>query len=458
MNKAMRFITPAVALLFLAATTAAFLLGMRGLTFVARLQLVPAMLANAWVVLAAIAAITLLFGRFFCRAMCPLGILQSITNRIFHPKTAVRRVCTRLPETGAQRAVRWTVLAAAVLCIALGFGAWAGMLDPYAIYGRVLSLVPPLDGEAAAPASRPLATVAIATFAAIIVAAAVGKGRLWCNWICPAGTLFNLVSRLAWRKDSVVRSCGNCRRCFPQSDPDGGGKAPCGAKEADGGLTRRDAIRTMAVAAAGEKLTDGGFAEVSLPGIPKRSLSVLPPGAGRREDFFRKCIGCQLCVKNCPTHCLVPSASLARFGQPEMDFRFGHCHPDCTRCSEACPAGAIARLSKAEKRVAHIGHAVWNKDSCLRATEGVDCSACERKCPANAIHIDKGVPVVDAEACLGCGACEHVCPARPTPGMAVEGADAQRWTTPAKPGSAFMGPPRLLDATLAQVARDGGAW
>ena len=453
MNGFAKLITPLVALFFLVATTAAFLFGLHRLAVVAGLQLIPALLSNAWVMLAAIAAITLLFGRFFCRAMCPLGILQSIANRIFHPKSAVRRVCTRLPETVAQRAVRWSVLGAAVLCIVLGYGAWAGMLDPYAIYGRVLSLVPPCDGETVVPVHWPFAAVSIAMFAAIIVAAAVGKGRLWCNWICPAGTMFNLLARFAWKKDAVVKGCGNCRRCFPQAEkPGDAANAPAGE------LTRRDAIRTMAAVAASEKLTDGGLANVSLPGSPTRKLSVLPPGAGRRAEFFRKCIGCQLCVKSCPMHCLVPSVELRHFGQPEMDFRSGHCHIDCTRCSEVCPAGAITRLRKEEKRVAHIGRAIWNKDACLRTTEGVDCTACERKCPAKAIHIVNGAPVVDEETCLGCGACEHVCPARPMPGMAIEGVEAQRWTTPAKAESALAGPPTLLDATLARVAHDGGAW
>ncbi|MBQ3287815.1 MAG: 4Fe-4S binding protein [Kiritimatiellae bacterium] len=439
--KASRLVVPLVALVFLSATTAAFL-GVRKLTFVAGFQLFPAILANAWIVLAVIAAVTLLFGRFFCRAMCPLGILQSVANWLFHPKTAVRRVCTRLPETAAQRTVRWTVFAAAVLCIAFGYGAWAGLVDPYAIYGRVLSLVPSGDGEAG-PVRLELAIVAIATFTAIIVTAAVGKGRIWCNWVCPAGTLFNLVARFSWRKDSVIHSCGNCRRCFPQ--------APVAAKATDDGVTRRDAIRTMATAVAAEKLTDGGFADVSLPGSPERKLSVLPPGAGKREDFFRRCIGCQLCVKSCPAHCLTASMTLAHFGQPEMDFRFGHCILDCTRCSEVCPTRAIIRLTKDEKRTAHVGRAIWRKDLCIRTTEGVNCTACERKCPVGAIHVVENVPVVDADACLGCGACEHVCPARPMPAIAVDGLETQRWTTPSD-GTAFIGPPNALDAALAKIA------
>ena len=453
MKSAAKILTVAVALAFLAAVTGAFL-GVRELAFAAKLQLLPAILACAWIPLAVAIALTLLFGRFFCRAMCPLGILQSVVNRVFHPKKAVRRVCTRLPESAAQRIVRWSVLAAAATCVALGLGAWAGMVDPYAIYGRALSLVPSLDGEGGA-APTAFAVVAASVFAAIIVAAALGSGRIWCNWICPAGTLFNLASRLAWRKDVVADGCGNCRRCFPKAAAK---PAEGDAAKPDDGVSRRDAIKTMAAAAASEKLTDGGFADVTKPGSPKRELSVLPPGAGRRDDFFRKCVSCQLCVKNCPMHCLAPSVSLARFGQPEMDFREGHCHQDCTRCSEVCPTGAIKKLTKEEKRTAHIGRAVWNKDACIRTTDDVACTACERKCPVKAIHIVKGIPIVDADACIGCGACEHVCPARPMPGISVNGVEAQWWTTPAKGEAAFVGPPTQLDAALADVARQNGAW
>jgi formate hydrogenlyase subunit 6/NADH:ubiquinone oxidoreductase subunit I len=186
----------------------------------------------------------------------------------------------------------------------------------------------------------------------------------------------------------------------------------------------------MAAAAAAEKLTDGGFAKVTKPGSPERETPVLPPGAGNAESFYRKCVSCQLCVKNCPMHCIVPSTSLSRCGQPKMDFREGYCHIKCTRCSEVCPTDAIAPLTKEEKRTTHIGHAVWNKDTCLRQTEGVECVACERKCPVKAIHIVKGVPVVDKLACLGCGACEHVCPARPMPAIFVKGFDRQRIVAP----------------------------
>ena len=84
--------------------------------------------------------LTPLVGRLFCECCCPLGIIQSVVNWIFHPKTKVRRVCTRLPEKQAQRIVRWTVLAVSVALVAVGFGALGWLLTPYSIYGKTLTL------------------------------------------------------------------------------------------------------------------------------------------------------------------------------------------------------------------------------------------------------------------------------------------------------------------------------
>ncbi|HBJ59592.1 MAG TPA: hypothetical protein DDY72_03880, partial [Verrucomicrobia bacterium] len=33
--------------------------------------------------------------------------------------------------------------------------------------------------------------------AGVLVLAAVTSGRIWCNWVCPAGTLFDVLARKA---------------------------------------------------------------------------------------------------------------------------------------------------------------------------------------------------------------------------------------------------------------------
>ena len=361
--------------------------------------------------------LTVLLGRFFCRSLCPLGMLQSLVNWIFHPKTHVRRVCTRLPETKAQRIVRWSVFA---VCVVLGVADCMGpvtFLLPISIFGKAVTLWWP----------------GVALCAAVLLLAVFGQGRIWCNWVCPFGTVFNLVARIACRKDKVGKGCGNCRRCF------GGAREKCGnmgvcecgnggnekmeecEDEGRGKVTRRETLKGIAVLAVAEKLSDGGYADVTLPGAPEREKEVLPPGAGDRRTFALRCASCQLCVANCPGKCIRPSVRLKSFGQPVMDFRHGYCLVGCTKCSRVCPENALRVKAAADRPHVHMGYAVWRKDLCVRTANGEECKACVRKCPVRAVHLVKGFPVVDRDACIGCGACEHACPARPEPAIRVMG-------------------------------------
>ena len=367
--------------------------------------------------------LTPLVGRFFCAWLCPLGVLQSVANAITHPKTHVRRVCTRLPETKAQRVVRWSVFALAAALIALGLGTLGWAVTPYAILGKALVGFMP----------------GVVLAVAVLALAAVGSGRLWCNWVCPMGTLFNLLAQKARHphKIDLKDGCGNCRKCFavpkkPSAQP----KPTASVAAPADGVTRRAVVAGMGALAAAdlvgeEKTVDGGYAPISLPGVPARPAEVLPPGAVDRALFNRICVGCDACIAACPEQCLVPSTSLKTFGQPKMDFRRSHCRVACPqKCAAACPAGALKVLDHVARRDIHMGHAIWQKDRCLRATEGVPCTACSRKCPVKAITLVDNVPVVDREICIGCGACEHVCPARPLPAIFVKGFERQRVVRP----------------------------
>ena len=189
----------------------------------------------------------------------------------------------------------------------------------------------------------------------------------------------------------------------------------------------------------GDKLTDGGIADVTPPGAVARTTRIVPPGGRGHRNFFTRCVGCQLCVDVCPNNVLRPSKDAAHLFQPEMGFEVGYCRPECVKCGEVCPAGAIRRITPAEKRTIHVGQAVWHQDRCIAAQEGVNCSACEAHCPVRAIvrvPMDEKdakapkIPVVDKTICIGCGACEHICPARPEPAMTVEGLELHREVRP----------------------------
>lgn len=189
-------------------------------------------------------------------------------------------------------------------------------------------------------------------------------------------------------------------------------------------ITGTAIVAGTALLKAQEKKVDGGFAEVLPKRTPERETPLTPPGSKSVRDFYRKCTACQLCISECPNGVLRPSASLEHLMQPEMGFEKGFCRPECTRCSQLCPSGAIKPIGKEEKTQYHVGTAHVNLDACL-SLKGVHCGNCATKCPTGAITMvesERGLtPVVAEQICIGCGACEYLCPVRPISAITVNG-------------------------------------
>ena len=207
-----------------------------------------------------------------------------------------------------------------------------------------------------------------------------------------------------------------------------------------------------ALVKAQEKTTDGGLAEIEDKKKPNRDKLITPPGSLSIRNMSEHCTSCQLCISSCPNNVLRPSNSLDRFMQPEVSYERGYCRPECTRCSNVCPTGAIKPITKEQKTAIQVGHAVWIKDNCVPVADGIPCGNCARHCPAQAIQmvpLQAGVhqdgwrwldadnqeiprehvlliPVVNEEKCIGCGACENLCPSRPFSAIYVEGHEVHR--------------------------------
>lgn len=153
--------------------------------------------------------------RLFCRYVCPLGLFQSLIRGFRGP----RRVCTRLPESKPQRIVRWTIF---FLYVASFFVAALYMVkpfvDPFSIVCRAVAYTffsPEADAALAALAYIPLGVVLLLSLCT--------KGRFWCNWICPWGTVLNEASRYMCscgrsaataRGDRVGMNCAKCGKCL----------------------------------------------------------------------------------------------------------------------------------------------------------------------------------------------------------------------------------------------------
>lgn len=551
----LRKIRITLALIFAAGITLLFCgIGSEWWGWMAGLQFLPSCLALNFGAIALILLLTFVFGRLYCSVICPLGVYQDIVVflRRSYGRIADRRRAAKLKamkDNGLKptavkpsaakvygykkehKAVRYAVLAFALVCAFTSLQFLLALIAPYSAYGRMIHAAAGLLG--ADGVGAPLAITAAVTFA-VITFLAWKRGRAYCNTICPVGTTLSLVSRFSLFRPVIDESkciaCGRCYKrckascidgqahkidysrclvCFdcldnctegalkyrfvglrgagmgpvsgsapgkggnPDRSGKGGAKGPAhrdgtgsgkavegdtGPKDRDSAGTgssragssasaaptdtsRRAFLTTAAVAGATltlgaqNKRLDGGLAPVTDKQAPARSERLVPPGALSVRNFYDRCTACQLCVSNCPGGVLRPSTDLGHFLQPQMGYENGYCRPECTKCGELCPAGAISPISREEKTTVKIGTARVDFELCFAANGKENCGNCARHCPSGAIrmvdrHSDgRRIPVVSEEQCTGCGACEFLCPSRPISAITVDGLSIHRTKT-----------------------------
>lgn len=461
----LRKIRIAAAALFFAGITLLFVgIGHQWWGWMAKLQFLPSCMALNFAAIAFVLLLTLVFGRIYCSVICPMGVFQDLVIRV-HKLLSPKGRKPKRHFVKEPRIVRYGVLAL-VIVTALTFSQLLlTILAPYSAYGRMVrSIVGLSRGESLAPA---LLITAAATLVVICVCAWIW-GRGWCNTVCPVGSVLGLVSRFSLFKVSIDQSqCVSCRKCEKgcksscididthtidhsrcvdcfdclDSCPKGGikfrfslpRKAKTGPVTESVDKGRRAFMATTALVGsslalgAQNKRLDGGLADVIDKTSPERSERLVPFGAESVKDFYDRCTACQLCVSNCPNGVLRPSTDIGHFLQPQMGYEKGWCRPECTTCSQVCPAGAIRPLKAEEKLTHKIGTAKVNLSLCLAAKDEAGCGNCSRHCPVGAVRMVKtdgyhrSIPVVAEAQCIGCGACEYLCPARPISAITVDG-------------------------------------
>ncbi len=451
-----------------------------------KLQLLEAILALNVVALVFLIVMTLVFGRIYCSIICPLGILQDIIGWV---GKKVKK--NRYTFSKALSWLRYTMLGVMVVALVAGIGSIVQLLAPYSAFGRIATtLLQPLykmgNNVLAAISEHydnyafyhtetgvPNITIVLAVACVTLVVLAVlayRNGRTYCNTICPVGTVLSFLSRFSWMKIQFdADKCKNCSLCtknckaacidFKSHQVDYSRCVVCGdciesckfgalgysSSTRDTSNTSVDpskrsfllasAMMTTAALAQEAKMTDGGLADIEDKVAPERQTPLTPPGSLSARNMAQHCTGCQLCISECPNQVLRPGTNWMSIMQPTMSYELGYCRPECTRCSEVCPAGAIKPIQKEEKSSIQIGHAVWVKKNCIPLTDGVSCGNCARHCPVGAIEMVPSdpddeeslkIPVVNESRCIGCGACENLCPARPFSAIYVEGHEVHK--------------------------------
>lgn len=298
----------------------------------------------------------------------------------------------------------------------------------------------------------------------LLLVLALFKGRFFCQWICPLGTVYSLPKKIslkkkilpvrlnalifwtiviasvfglssllvldplstisrpgAWRETaawipgllipiflllSLIQPQVWCTHLCPL-----GYSFDLINRKSGRQVFRRD--RRQFIAGCGL----GGAAALTVPMIGKgnEKKSVLPPGAN--EKFAETCTRCYACVSACPPKIIKvkKGGPLNELAMPELSFDEYACEESCNACSQTCPTGAIRTLTHDEKHRTQIGSAKVKKGRCLAWADNQYCMVCDEYCPYNAIDVhmkgDIPCPIINPDKCRGCGACENACPA-----------------------------------------------
>ncbi|MBQ9186971.1 MAG: 4Fe-4S binding protein [Prevotella sp.] len=459
------------------------------LSWLPKLQFLEALLALNVIALLFLVILTLVFGRIYCSIICPLGILQDLFGKL-----GMKARKNRYSYSKEVRWLRYPVLAVFIAALVAGVGSIVQLLAPYSAFGRIAtSLLQPLwkmgnnvlagiaeqqdsyafyHVETAVPNITVVMVIAIVTLVVLAILA-WRNGRTYCNTICPVGTVLSFLSRFSWLKVRFdTEKCRNCSLCsknckascidYKTHTVDYSRCVVCGDCLESckfGALTYKphethkthkthhstdnsrrsfllaSALLTTAAMAEDAKKVDGGLAEIEDKVAPERQTPLTPPGSLSAKNMASHCTGCQLCVSECPNQVLRPGTDWLSIMQPTMSYESGFCRPECNRCSQVCPAGAIQPIRHEDKSSTQIGHAVWIKKNCIPLTDGVECGNCARHCPVGAIEMVPSdpddeesayVPAVNEARCIGCGACEYLCPARPFSAIYVEGHEVHK--------------------------------
>lgn len=429
-----------------------------------------------------IMVLTFIFGRVYCSSICPLGVLQDITARITRKLTHRKRYHHAQPY----RKLNYVVLILVLIAAFAGFLLPLNLTEPYSNFGRistglarpafillnngVVAILEKIDlytlPRVAFKNFSLIATIYSAVILIALALATMWHGRLFCNTLCPVGSILGLVSKYSRFKVQIDgMRCNNCGRCATSCKAECIDSVAqtidasrcvacfncigsCPSNSINYHLSQKAAIATVILPEGDEsrrKIIGGAAVLLSLSALAfvpreietgkpstvpeKKKNPICPPGSKGFEHFNETCTACHLCISLCPTQVLKPSAleyGLMGFLQPMLDYRASFCNFECRLCSQICPTGAILPLLADEKKLLQLGKSIFVKENCIVYTRKTACGACSEHCPSKAVQMvpyegSLKIPKVTQDICVGCGACEYACPTKPYKAIYVDG-------------------------------------
>jgi len=417
--------------------------------------------------------LTMIFGRFFCGWICPLGTLLDFFGKYIR--------CSNKKIIGV-RYVKYILLTIIMVSALLGLQL-SGFLNPFSILVRALAfsidpvfnyivclvfdsiylhgpeslsnLTEPVYSslkQTLLPFRQSFFALSFLCFVMLSIIFLLEKisRRFWCKNLCPLGGMLAMLSLGALLRRIPEKTCKDCNDCAEICPMDAFGD--------DGRVSVEEChlcldcigncpskISSFKLGKPKKKISfdpgkrffiKWGMAGAVIPLVSKVSLAqkierpflLRPPGVKDEPEFLAKCIRCGECMKVCIKNSLQPALMESGFEgmfTPRLVPRLGYCEFNCTLCGQVCPSNAIKRLDVKEKQSFVIGLAVFDKDRCLPFAKDESCIVCEEHCPT----YDKAIkfksikakdktgseviikqPYVIDDLCIGCGICENVCP------------------------------------------------
>jgi len=440
------------------------------------LSISTALATRTWVWSLSFAGVILLvcifIPRGFCGYLCPLGTLIDL----FDWAVGKRVTKFRVKSDGWWVHIKYYLLLGCLVAAAAGVLVTGFVAAIPVITRGLLFTITPLQtgvtrGWYQVPPLNAGHFVSLALFFAVLFLGFL-QPRFWCKYVCPTGAVFSLGNLFRATQRKVTDACIKCNKCvevcpFDAIKPDFttrttdctlcqtcGGACPTQAIQFvprgktlvlkqfndpptnDTKIGRRGFLATGLGVAAGVVGGFTGGAAISMTSSKVMAgtgkLPVRPPGSVPEPDFLTQCIRCGECFKACPTDVLQPLGFEQGFNglwTPAVAADFAGCDPSCNNCGQVCPTGAIRALPLEEKRVARMGLAIVNEQTCLPFADREACQLCVDECDAAGYHAiefervhvetdEMGMPIegtgyaaprVRDDLCVGCGLCQARC-------------------------------------------------